>query len=105
MMHTLYSFSVVVVNCYCSVTEILVRPKNRSGRTKIYGNNVRGILVRLVRLCSMKVQSLISCQKEPNRCHVRMGTPHFRDPGSQYLYEIGDPGPYLHIIILGTPDP
>ena len=36
--------------------------------------------------------------------HVRMGTPHFRDPGSLYLYEIGDPGPYLHIV-LGIPDP
>ena len=41
---------------------------------------------------------------EKSQCHVRMGTPHFRDPDSLYLYEIGDPGPYLHII-LWTLDP
>ena len=37
-----------------------------------------------------------------NRCHVRLGTPYFGDPGSPISYEIGDPGPQVNIV-LGTP--
>ena len=37
-----------------------------------------------------------------HRCHVKMGTPQIRDPGSPFSWENGDPGPYFHNI-LGTP--
>ena len=39
-----------------------------------------------------------------HRCHVKMGTPYFGDPGSPYSYENGDPGPYNHLN-MGTPGP
>ena len=29
-----------------------------------------------------------------SRCHVKMGTPYFGDPGSPYSYENGDPDPF-----------
>ena len=40
------------------------------------------------------------------RCHVKMGTPYFGDPGSLYLYKNGDSGPYNHKYMhgdLGSP--
>ena len=54
-------------------------------------------------ICSVYVDRYV------DRCHVKMGTPYFGDPGSLKSYEYGDPGspyPYEYrdpAMILGTP--
>ena len=41
---------------------------------------------------------------EKGRCHVKIGTPYFGDPGSLYSQRFRDPGPYS-TESMGTPEP